>query len=139
MLFLLQKETADRFEAKPSTKEYGAITIKVQSIYNVKTVRTVSPCVFFPKPEVTSAIVKFTRKESFPNSTKIRNLDKLLHAAFAQRRKKVIKNISSRFPNVNFQDLFSKFDLDLNTRAEQIDINTFNKMSEEISGIQSSS
>jgi 16S rRNA (adenine1518-N6/adenine1519-N6)-dimethyltransferase len=138
MLFLLQKETADRFGAKPSTKEYGSITIKLQSIYNVKTVRSVSPGVFFPQPEVTSAIVKFTRKESFPDSIKIRNLDKLLHAAFSQRRKKVIKNISSKFPNINFLELFSMFNLDLNTRAEQIDIDTFNKMSEEISRIQSS-
>ena len=132
MLFLLQKETADRFAAKPSTKAYGSITIKLQSIYDVKIVRTVSPGVFFPKPEVTSAIVRFRRKESYPNNIKIEQLDKLLHAAFAQRRKKVINNISSKFPNVNFHELFSKNNLDLNTRAEQIDIDTFNSLSEDI-------
>ena len=133
MLFLLQKESADRFEAKPSTKEYGAITVKIQSIFDVKIVRKVSPGVFFPQPQVTSAIVKFTKKNNYPSYTQIKNLGKLIQAAFSQRRKKVIKNLSSKFPNIDFIELFNKFELDQNTRAEEIDVPTFNKISEEIS------
>jgi 16S rRNA (adenine1518-N6/adenine1519-N6)-dimethyltransferase len=138
MLFLLQKETADRFAAKPSTKEYGAITIKVQSIFDVKTVRTVSPGVFFPKPEVTSAIVRFTRKKTYPDNTQVKQLDKLLHAAFSQRRKKAINNIAPKFPEIKIPELFEKYNLGPNTRAEQINVETFNKMSEDIAKIQSS-
>ena len=128
MLFLLQKESADRFAAKPCSKEYGAITVKIQTIFDVKTVRTVSPGVFFPKPEVTSAIVKFTRKDSYPAREKLLKISKLAQLAFSHRRKKVVNNISAKYPAADVKSLFSEIGIDLNARAEQISVSDYSRL-----------
>lgn len=132
MLFLLQKETAERFAAKPCSKEYGGITVKLQSLYEVNLVRTVPPDVFFPKPEVMSAIVGFTRKENFPNKDEIRKLDKVLTAAFAHRRKKVLRNLISAFPRANIEKIFMDNDINVNSRAEHLSIETFLLLTQKI-------
>ncbi|MCF7791286.1 MAG: 16S rRNA (adenine(1518)-N(6)/adenine(1519)-N(6))-dimethyltransferase RsmA [Victivallales bacterium] len=132
MLFLLQKESAGRFTANPSTKEYGAITVKLQSIYNIEIVRTVSPDVFFPKPDITSAIVKFIKKDELPSKNEILNIDRIVHSAFSHRRKKVINNLSSFFPEADFEKMFKKYNLDFNSRAEQLTTETFRKLSKEV-------
>ncbi len=54
----IQKELADRMIAVPGTKDYGALSVWVQSLCKVEIVRELSPKVFWPQPKVTSAIVK---------------------------------------------------------------------------------
>ncbi len=56
----IQKEVADRIMASPATKDYGALSIWVQSQCRVELVRVLPPQVFWPKPKVTSAIIHIT-------------------------------------------------------------------------------
>jgi 16S rRNA (adenine1518-N6/adenine1519-N6)-dimethyltransferase len=58
MSVTIQKELADRIVATPGTKDYGALAIWMQSQCHVQLVRTLPPSVFWPRPKVTSAIVK---------------------------------------------------------------------------------
>lgn len=58
MVVTIQKEVADRITAAPGVKDYGALSIWVQSQCRVELVRTMAPTVFWPRPKVTSAIVK---------------------------------------------------------------------------------
>src|SRR5207247_9671375 len=58
LLFMLQKEVAERLSASPSTHDYGALTLRVQLHHHVKYLRTVPATVFFPRPEVDSAVVR---------------------------------------------------------------------------------
>jgi 16S rRNA (adenine1518-N6/adenine1519-N6)-dimethyltransferase len=60
MTVTVQKEVADRFLAAPSTKDYGALSIWVQSQCQVELVRVLPPQVFWPKPKVHSAFVRLT-------------------------------------------------------------------------------
>lgn len=58
MTVTIQKELADRITARPSTKEYGALSVWVQCQCQVQLVRTMPPSVFWPRPKVSSAIVQ---------------------------------------------------------------------------------
>ncbi len=65
MVVTVQWEIAERLMARPGTKDYGALAVLVQSVADVELVRKLSPSVFWPRPEVESAIVKVT-----PNAAK---------------------------------------------------------------------
>ena len=62
-LFTLQKEMAMRFSATPSTHDYGALTLWIQLRHHVKYLRTVPATVFFPRPEVDSAVVRILPRD----------------------------------------------------------------------------
>jgi 16S rRNA (adenine1518-N6/adenine1519-N6)-dimethyltransferase len=57
MVVTVQWEIAERLTARPSTKAYGALAVLVQSLADVKLVRRLAPSVFWPRPQVASAIV----------------------------------------------------------------------------------
>jgi 16S rRNA (adenine1518-N6/adenine1519-N6)-dimethyltransferase len=58
MTVTIQKELADRMTAVPSTKDYGALSIWIQSQCDVELVRVLPPTVFWPRPKVHSAIIQ---------------------------------------------------------------------------------
>jgi 16S rRNA (adenine1518-N6/adenine1519-N6)-dimethyltransferase len=60
MVVMVQWEIAERLRAAPSTKDYNALSILVQSVADVEVVRKVLPANFYPRPKVDSAIVKIT-------------------------------------------------------------------------------
>jgi 16S rRNA (adenine1518-N6/adenine1519-N6)-dimethyltransferase len=130
MVFLLQKETAQRFVAEPNNKSYGGISVRIQAAYDTKYIRTVSPSVFHPKPEVDSAIVKFMRKDKFPKKIIRDSLSILVKTAFSKRRKKVTSNINNLFINKDFKNIFGNLSIDLNARAENITPNQYLKLAE---------
>jgi 16S rRNA (adenine1518-N6/adenine1519-N6)-dimethyltransferase len=57
MTVTVQKEVADRIMAQPGSKDYGALSVWIASQCRVELVRTLAPSVFWPRPQVTSAIV----------------------------------------------------------------------------------
>jgi 16S rRNA (adenine1518-N6/adenine1519-N6)-dimethyltransferase len=57
MVVMVQWEIAERLQASPGTKDYGALAVLVQSLADVEMVRRVPPAVFWPRPRVASAIV----------------------------------------------------------------------------------
>jgi 16S rRNA (adenine1518-N6/adenine1519-N6)-dimethyltransferase len=60
----IQKEVAERLTAKPSTKDYGPLSIIVQAFADVERIGTISPSCFWPQPEVTSAMVAVRPRKS---------------------------------------------------------------------------
>jgi 16S rRNA (adenine1518-N6/adenine1519-N6)-dimethyltransferase len=59
----IQKELADRLMASPGTKDYGSLSVGVQSLCDVELIRVMSPQVFWPRPKVDSAIVHLIHRE----------------------------------------------------------------------------
>ena len=85
---MMQKEVADRLCAKVGTKAYGRLTVVVGAYLDIKYCFTIKPDVFIPKPKVESAIVKFSKKEeALIDDKKYIRFNKLVSAAFSQRRK----------------------------------------------------
>ena len=60
MVATIQLELAERLRAGPEGDDYGALSVVVQALADVELVRTLPPSVFWPRPEVDSAIVKIT-------------------------------------------------------------------------------
>jgi 16S rRNA (adenine1518-N6/adenine1519-N6)-dimethyltransferase len=87
---MVQREVADRFFAKPSTKAYGAVSVLVQLVTERTGFHPVSRNVFRPRPNVESAIVAFRRTE-LPDD--FRQVKRVVEAAFAHRRKKLANSL----------------------------------------------
>jgi 16S rRNA (adenine1518-N6/adenine1519-N6)-dimethyltransferase len=81
---MVQRELADRFFARPGTKEYGAVSVLVQLAAERIGFHAVSRTVFRPRPNVDSALVAFRRRESPSGDPKLKAV---VAAAFAHRRK----------------------------------------------------
>ena len=92
MFFMLQREMGERLAALPGTKAYGALSVRVQFDYAVRIERIVPPEVFYPPPEVDSALVEFRRHRDFALDPARRSkLRGIVNTAFAQRRKQLGK------------------------------------------------
>ncbi|HEY8495407.1 MAG TPA: 16S rRNA (adenine(1518)-N(6)/adenine(1519)-N(6))-dimethyltransferase RsmA [Limnochordales bacterium] len=84
---MVQKEVARRLLARPGTKDYGALSVAVQLRAQVEIVAPVPPGVFFPPPEVESAVVRLTLRPLPEEVEDAAFFSAVVRAAFAQRRK----------------------------------------------------
>jgi 16S rRNA (adenine1518-N6/adenine1519-N6)-dimethyltransferase len=84
---MVQREIADRLFARPGTKAYGAVSVLVQLACERLGRRTVSRRVFAPEPNVDSALVAFRRREDAELGDEWAWTSRVVHAAFAHRRK----------------------------------------------------
>ena len=95
MVFMVQWEIAERLKAPAGTKDYNALSVLVQSIADVETVRKVGPTNFWPAPKVDSAIVKIV-----PNAAKralvgdVRKFRAFLRDLYVHRRKNLRQSLS---------------------------------------------
>jgi 16S rRNA (adenine1518-N6/adenine1519-N6)-dimethyltransferase len=87
---MVQREVANRFFARPSTKEYGAVSVLVQLAADRMGFHPVSREVFRPRPNVDSALVAFRRRELPPAYSRVKEL---VAAAFAHRRKRLANSL----------------------------------------------
>jgi 16S rRNA (adenine1518-N6/adenine1519-N6)-dimethyltransferase len=132
MYFLLQKEMADRFSAKKDTKKYGSLTVRAGAMYDSKILRVVPPGVFHPPPKVDSAFIHMKLKDSVPPRDTLKTLNKLVRAAFSQRRKKAKKLISQQFPSDLVTAIYDEINLDHGVRAENISIEQYVTFAEKL-------
>ncbi|HEY2712084.1 MAG TPA: 16S rRNA (adenine(1518)-N(6)/adenine(1519)-N(6))-dimethyltransferase RsmA [Chthoniobacterales bacterium] len=96
-LLMLQMETARRLSARPRSKDYGILSLVVQSQYCVEYLRTIAASVFLPEPEVESALVRLTPRlpNEFPFYDRGLFLT-LIRRGFSQRRKQLGKLLRER-------------------------------------------
>lgn len=94
---MVQKEVADRFVAKANTADYSAITLAIECAGNARVTRNVSRNMFYPSPNVDSAVVRIdvNRQKLAGENTAL--LHKLVRGAFAMRRKTLANNLSVAF------------------------------------------
>lgn len=88
MVLMLQKEAADRYNAKAQSKNFGAISIFLQSAYTVHSTHSVSASCFHPKPKVDSSLIRLDLKEQPILYTK--EIKVFIRQIFTQRRKQII-------------------------------------------------
>jgi len=88
MLFMVQKEVAERLAARSGSKAYGALSAWVGNFVTASYVFTVPPHVFRPRPKVDSAIVRFVPRPD-PAWESAGELSRLLKLLFQQRRKQL--------------------------------------------------
>lgn len=131
IVIMIQKEVADRFSAKPGSKEYGQITVFLNYFFDIDNVCNVSKNCFFPKPKVDSAVIKMKRKES---NDYIKNFDvfnKLVKDSFRFKRKTIKNNLVGYDLDI-INNILTKYGFDINTRSENIPYNVFVEIANEL-------
>jgi 16S rRNA (adenine1518-N6/adenine1519-N6)-dimethyltransferase len=120
-VLMLQKEMALRLSASPCTHDYGALTLRVQLHHRVKYLRSAPATVFFPQPDVDSALVRLVPRDpvELPEHDD-ELLLKLIRIGFSQRRKQLRKLLREYARDWN--TLASCLNIDPNSRAEELSL-----------------
>ena len=129
LVFLVQKEVAQRVVAPAGNKVYGALSVSLQHRCHVKIAGVVPPTVFIPQPKVESAILVLVPKVLETSHTYEQILHQLVENAFRFRRK-TLNNAWSRldFELISperFAGLWQKVDIDPGRRGESLSVQEF--------------
>jgi len=82
LIFMFQKEVADRILAKENTKNYGRLSIFSSWKLNIKKIMDIDPSSFYPKPKVTSSLLVFEPKLNFIEFKNSKNLEHITNIFF---------------------------------------------------------
>ena len=92
-VFTVQKEVAKRMTAKPGTEDYSSFSVLCSWAYDINNVIDLAGTNFWPKPNVDSRAVLFTKKEGFPDCENPKLFCKMQRSLFSSRRKNVKNNL----------------------------------------------
>lgn len=120
LTLMFQKEVAQRICAEPKCKAYGRLSVLCQWRMHAEIAFDVSPKAFFPPPKVTSSIVQLTPREA-PLTCRAKDLERVTHAAFGQRRKMLRASLKS----LGGLELLERASIDGKRRAEELSIEEF--------------
>ena len=135
LILMFQKEVADRIIAQFNTSAYGRLSILANWRLNINKICDVSPESFSPRPKIQSTLIHFTPKKNFAEIKNSLNLEKITRIFFSHRRKMLKKPFNQIF-NGN-TDLLDKFNLDLNLRPQNLDFDTYYKLTIEYEKLRS--
>jgi 16S rRNA (adenine1518-N6/adenine1519-N6)-dimethyltransferase len=126
LVLMFQKEVADRIIAQFNTSAYGRLSILANWRLNINKICDISPESFSPKPKIQSSLIHFTPKKNFVEIKNPLNLEKITRIFFSHRRKMLKKPFNQIFNGNN--DLLNKLNIDLNLRPQNIDFETYYKL-----------
>lgn len=126
ILLMVQAEVADRLNAKPGTKDYGSITVLVQYAAVVETVVKVPRSAFKPAPNVDSAVVRITPRQTPAIDVKDpRVFFRAVRAAFNQRRKTLLNALSASFDKDRIREAEAATGIRMMRRGETLTLEEF--------------
>ena len=129
---MVQKEVGDRFTAKVGTREYSSLSVFLDYHYVVKKNFVVNRNSFYPRPNVDSLIVSFYKKDSKVYVKDIDLFYGLVRDSFKFKRKNLRNNLKGYDLDV-ISNVLSKYNFDLSVRAEQLSLDIFCEISNELS------
>ena len=128
-ILMFQKEVADRIVADVNSNKYGRLSILTNWKMKVNKVMDIEPENFFPKPKVKSSVVYFEPKNTFFNFNNPNNLEKVTNIFFQNKRKMIKKPLNILFQNSS--KIINKLELDEKSRPQNLNPQTFFKISKE--------
>lgn len=133
----IQKEVAERLVARPSTKDYGAITVAVSAVADAEITRVLQRSLFYPVPNVDSAVVKIVFRRNKYDIRDSALFRKTVKTAFAMRRKTLINNLTVGFniSRAEAEGLLEKCNLKQTCRGEELSTEQFVQLAEEIGNL----
>ncbi len=134
LVFMVQKELAERMQAAPGSKDYGALSLAVQYRAQARLAFSVPPSVFVPRPKVASAVIVLERLEAPPVQPQDEELFfKLIRAGFNQRRKTLANSLSAAFlDKPRIMAALAAAQIEPSRRAETLTLNDFARLADEI-------
>lgn len=132
LTIMIQKEVAERIDAEPNCKEYGALSVLVQYYCNTSIIRKVPPTCFIPRPKVDSIVIKLDRLQE--PRVKAKNVDlmfELVRAGFNMRRKTLWNAAKTlKVDKIKLEEAFEKSGIDPKRRAETLTLEEFATLSD---------
>ena len=123
MVFTLQKEVCQRMAAKEKSDDYSSFSILCQLDYDIKIAFTIPRTVFYPQPNVDSAVVVMTKKDNKEVEDGEReSFFVLLRALFSQRRKTIKNNLKTLYSPSEIDLLLKKAEISEKERAENLSL-----------------
>ncbi len=125
MYVTVQKQVAERMTAKPGSGDYGTLSIFLSATGEVKMERILKPTVFWPQPQVESAMVSFVRKQEKVSRIKSMELFGEVINLFMGHRRKMLKACtkfaSGKLSKINnWPEIFEKCSIDSTQRPEKL-------------------
>ena len=132
MVFMFQKEVAERIRAKPSSKSYGLLSVVSQCFWDIHFLTEAGLCDFYPRPQVAGQVLVFYKKDH--SLTAGREFVLFVKFCFAQRRK-ILLNRLKKWEKIktDVEDIFDKMKLPPYCRAEELSVGQFMSLFEQIS------
>ena len=135
LILMFQKEVADRIIAQFNTSTYGRLSILANWRLNITKICDISPESFSPRPKIQSSLIHFTPKKNFAEIKNPLNLEKITRIFFSHRRKMLKKPFNQIFNGNTY--LLDKFNLDLSLRPQNLDFETYYKLTIEYEKLRS--
>ena len=135
LVFMFQKELADRILAKVNSSNFGRFSILANWKFKIEKIIDIKPNSFLPKPKVSSSLLAFYPKIPLINFNKPENLEYVTKIFFNQRRKKIKKPLNILFKNS--LDISKKLNLNLDLRPQNISPDLFYQIAKEYENLVS--
>lgn len=138
LTIMIQKEVAERIDAEPNCKEYGALSLMVQYYCNTKIIRRVPPSCFIPRPKVDSIVIRLDKLSQRRVNVKDEKLMfDIIRNSFNMRRKTLWNGIKFLgLPKESLENAFEKAGIDPKRRGETLTLEEFARLSDEIYNIK---
>jgi 16S rRNA (adenine1518-N6/adenine1519-N6)-dimethyltransferase len=132
MIFMLQKEVAERIVAKPGTKAYGYLSLMVEYFAGAECFFKIPPSVFKPQPQVQSSVVRIIPRSGPPVKViKETNFFQLIKSGFKHRRKTLINalKLDPKLAPGNIEEICNDLGFERKVRAEALTLEDFARLS----------
>ena len=138
---MVQKEVADRMQAGPGTKDYGALSLAVKYYAETHIAANVPPNCFLPRPKVGSAVIHLQRyKEPPVTVTDEKLLFRIIRASFNQRRKTLVNGLKNSpelpFTKEEIEKAITACGLSLQIRGEALTLSQFADLCNELADMK---
>ena len=130
-VIMIQKEVADRLSSDVGTRDYGSLTVFLNYYYDIEILFDVSRNCFTPKPNVDSSVIMMRKKEKRLFIKDIDMFKKVVRDSFLHKRKTLRNNLRGYNLDI-IEKVLNKYGFDLNVRAENLKLDVFVEMSNEL-------
>lgn len=132
LTIMIQKEVAERMDAEPNCKDYGALSLLVQYYCNTGIIRNVPPSCFMPRPKVDSIVIKLDRLEKPRVEVKDEKLlFEIIRGSFNMRRKTLWNGVKCiGLPKEKAEIAFANAGIDPKRRGETLTLEEFGALAD---------
>lgn len=135
--FLIQLEVAERIAADPGNKDYGVLSVLLQSRFECGLLHRVPRGAFWPVPDVDGGVIVLRPRSDVDEDVSFDELRRVVRAAFQQRRKTLrnaLQALRSDGKDVDIDGGLQAAGIDPRTRAEQVDVAGFVRLTRALRG-----
>ena len=135
---MIQKEVAERMDAGPGSKTYGALSLAVQYYAETYLAANVPPNCFMPRPAVGSAVIRLSKRKEPPVEVKNEKfMFRIIRAVFNERRKTLVNALKNdpvtAIPKETTEQALQEMGLPLTIRGEALSLGQFAELADKIS------